>query len=228
MPYPKHFRVQFGGQFCGSEVWATGLHMSDGLLADDFARKNFASAHVLDVANAVKTWFTSTGSHVSKDCSLDFVKFNAIGADGKYMDDTSDNTIVYTTGTTLAGTGTQALPTGNRYPPQIALVVTLTSARKRGPGSHGRLFLPVQPMTLTNGRIAQSSLTPIANAFAGLIRDLNDWPGLDLGTGPKVSLVSPNGPGYVEPVTGVKIGDLLDTVTRRRNRLKEAYGATAV
>lgn len=225
MPYPPHWRLTFGGQFWSTEEWSCSLRIADpsSSFADAFNGPLYArlqsQAFVDDVAEDVRKFFTSATATFSNLARLDYVKFNAIGPDGRYVDQA--NTYEKRWSPNLASGGTAA------GTPQLALAVTLRSDRGRGPLSRGRFFLPThaQPEGGTSGaRISTLAATNVANATVTLIRDLNNWPGTDA-TDAAVCLVSPGGRGLpdggVEPVIRVEVGRILDTQRRRRTKLAE-------
>jgi hypothetical protein len=126
----------------------------------------------------------------------------------------------------MPGSGSSA-----SLPWQTALVVSTRTAVSRGPGSKGRWFLPV-PSTaiLTNsGNIDTTTKNVIGQASAQFVADLNNWPGLDWAQGPGspvVAIVSDGGKSAVpiaRAVTGVRVGDRLDTQRRRANDTLEVY-----
>lgn len=107
--------------------------------------------------------------------------------------------------------------------PQICLVTTLTTTRSRGRGSKGRFYSPAVVATpAANGRIAPDQVLNHVGQSTALISDING-----LGLGP-VSVMSSLGAGSSLPVTGVRVGGVLDTQRRRRNQLSEEYQAAPV
>lgn len=225
MPYPTHWRVTFGGSFWGVEEWSCSLRIADpsqswtsDLNSANYARLN-SQAFVDDVAADVQKFFTSPNSLISNQARLDYVKMNQIGPDGRYVSPSQTMEKRWPSGLASGGTASGV--------PQVALAVTLRSDRTRGPLSRGRFFLPTSaaPGGGTDGpRISTLGATNVANQVVTLIRDLNQWPGVDA-TDAAVCLVSPGGRGLpdggVEPVIRVEVGRLLDTQRRRRTDLPE-------
>lgn len=230
--WKNHFRIAFGGSLWGYEQWSCSLKMNDSGMAGDTARINFAKDQNLNVANAVKAWFTRTGgSGVSTAARLEWVKFNAIGPDGKYLSPISNVVNIVPTLTPSEVTiGKGPLPA------QCAIVVTLLTGLRAGPASHGRVYLPAnaQNVAADTGRIAQASRQAIAQGFRDLIVDLNDWPLLDpQGSAPDVATEASSGSRALgQPlsrvVTEVRVGDVFDTMQSRRRSLREAYTSVTV
>lgn len=106
-------------------------------------------------------------------------------------------------------------------PPQLAVCVTLTTARV-GPTGKGRLFLPLMhPPTLEDRRLDAASAGQIATAIRNMISDTNGTVGFG-----SVSVVSSK--GAVSPVTGVRVGRAVDTIRSRRSSLPEDYVNLAI
>lgn len=225
MPYLRHYRLQFGGSLFGTEQWSCSLHMIPGvdtLLEGPFI--DFADAALDDVASDVLAWYKRSASLFSAASRLDYVKFNAIGPDGKYLDQTTTRATTFnsTPQTPPAGAGVGV--------PQVALALSMRTERKRGPGSHGRVFIPVAnvPLDASDPHIPSGTANLAADSFRILINDLNNWPGIDAPMDPNVGLVSPLGAGHRVLVTGVAVGNVLDTQQRRRNQISEAYSVLAL
>ena len=107
--------------------------------------------------------------------------------------------------------------TANPYP-QLALAVTLTTALLRGKGSVGRIFLPyfTHPVG-TDGRISASHAEMVRGTSVTFLNAVNaQAPG-------KIAVFGQTGAGTVRPVTGVRVGRVVDTMRSRRRNLQEGY-----
>ncbi len=137
---------------------------------------------------------------------------NAIGVDGKYI----ENTTLEHVHANVPGTGLDS----RTLPNQIALVVSLLTGFSRGPAHRGRVYLPMPTMVVGgDGRIDPGEVSVVKTAFNTLLTDLN---AIDAGF--KVAVMSRKaGAAIGRNVTGVEIGRVLDTQRRRRNKLAEAY-----
>lgn len=208
MPYVRPFlKLTLSGTLGVSEQFSYGLHMI-GPVAE--APDEVPQA----VIDACATFFPFTSA---SNAHLKTIKLNAIGVDGKYLNDT---TVFYDfPGQGLAGTGSP------RYPYQIALACSLMSTADRGRASKGRFYVPspafaagASDMTLTT--IDRDNVLAILVAF---INALND------ATEPfEVGLVSNLGTGRESIVSRVRVGVVFDTIRSRRNKIPENYGAAAV
>ncbi len=114
----------------------------------------------------------------------------------------------------VKGTATSAVP------PQVALVVTLLTARP-GRSGRGRLFLGgfAGSNVLTSGRYAPAARDAVADAMAGFYTRLRDLQGTADLFRPVV--VSPT-LGDSFKISKIAVGDVFDTMRSRRNALVEA------
>jgi hypothetical protein len=223
MPYLPHALLTFGGSWTdpeiNEEIWVTGCRFtsdwgnSAGAGAPSEAWQDTAN----EASTKLATFFAST--HFSNKCSLEWVKFNPIGADGKYQ--SGNFTFVNYLTPPLTGTQTQQL-----LPLQNTRVVTLRTPFARGLASRGRMFLPGVTggqIGSTNGLMTSSYAVSLATAVRDLLVSLRTWssgyPGV-----PAVAsqgLAGGAGPGITMPVTSVEVGRVVDTQRRRRNKLSE-------
>ena len=104
------------------------------------------------------------------------------------------------------------------------MCVSLLTDAKRGMASRGRFYPPptavCAQVDYQTGQVRKSSLDPMLEATAQLIRDLNNWPAID-GAGATVVVLGGN--GSMRNVQKIAIGSVPDTQRRRRNALKETY-----
>ncbi len=144
------------------------------------------------------------------------VKVASIGLDGSYTRDPW-----YSTSTPVAGNSAATA----RLPLQIAHVASLTTAR-RGPTGKGRIYLPLHGWSLGAGyQLGAALVKSTADAVATLVSNINNEPGIDANN-MQVSVVSTK--GYSTPVTGVRMGRILDTQRSRRRSLVEDYQTATV
>jgi hypothetical protein len=151
------------------------------------------------------------------------LQVSSVGTDGK--SNAADT--VFATYTT-APVGKQT----NVYPPQIALVATMTSAKARGVGSKGRMYLPgiAKPIDTTSKLPGTQQAAILANlktffnaVNASTATDnvvvLASQGSLNEDGTPRVGGSAP----ITKAVTGLKLGNVYDTQRRRRNALVETY-----
>jgi hypothetical protein len=219
--FPPHWRLTFGGSLFGVEQWQMGLNMADiGRAAGPIVNTDSITDTLFPDLVADVRKFVTTCEALSQQTTLDWVKFNHIGTDGRY---TSNRTRV-------AGvTGAQG-PHATYLPPQVCIVATLTTDAARGLASKGRIYVPAlstAPVGST-GLIPQPNVDFVGKSVAQLITDLNNQPGIDADALFRVVVVSDggkHGTPTLRPVTGVRVGHVYDTHQSRRRRFSEAPSA---
>jgi len=117
----------------------------------------------------------------------------------------------------LALTGVGA---GEMLPFQCATVVSLLTASATRHG-RGRFYLPpLAALVLDGGRISAASLAVLDTAWTAFFSSLN---------GDNITPVVRNRTGHVSTtVTSARIGDVIDTQRRRRNKLTETQVVVTV
>lgn len=203
MPYPApHTYVTwFGDAFSGAEEWQVGLR-----LAQPFTVPTTAQLQALDAAFA-----TLVGANVAFPTGRRYLGLKVAPQDvnGRYPDGV--DAVEYLRPVPVNGAG------GTSYP-QIALVLSLRTARSRGYASNGRMYLPsAHPIVAGDGLISAANASNSAAGGAAFIGAVND---VGLGV---ASVMSTVGTGRVEAITGVRVGRVMDTQRRRRNQLPESY-----
>lgn len=226
MPFAPHLRMTALGRFASTdERFSYGVNFDlpgvvpssvAGTLIDFFLREN--KPQFTDMANDTAAFHGRVATHLSNLAILQTVKFAAIGADGKYL---GDPFVVDVPDTPGAEAGDFRL----FVPPQVALVVSLQTAR-RGPGGKGRIYLPTPVLTLDAATMTVQLpvLESVRGSVATWINALNNAPGVDvLNLDACVSSTK----GYNTRVDSVKLGRALDTMRSRRRALLEAYTASS-
>jgi hypothetical protein len=173
-----------------------------------------------DIAGTLSTWFTSTtnGKSFPNDVTLEWVKLNNIAPTGKYNNPAHPHVYYYPS----ARTGPVA--SGGLVPWYMSPAYTFTTALSRGPGSHGRAFLPVGVGSAHSpimDSTTQSALITHAKAMLNAIRRAPSGAGAGDGVIPVVA----SSRGVTQPITGVRIGNVIDVQRRRRNAWAETYVA---
>jgi len=117
----------------------------------------------------------------------------------------------------LALTGVAA---GEMLPFQCATVVSLLTASATRHG-RGRFYLPPLAVSVIDqGRVSAASLAVLDTAWTAFFASLNT---------DNITPVVRNRTGHVSTtVTSARIGDVIDTQRRRRNKLTETYTVVAV
>jgi len=203
-----HLYVQWGGKLPGSEQWSCGLRLINvggGVANDD-------TGMLAAVSTAVEDYHTRALTSIGNNALLSFVKVNAIGTDGHYVANTTNEHIA----PDATGGATAASP----FPNQIALAVSLTTGFSRGPAHRGRFYLPL-PYTSpgVDGTIPAGTAGGVHTSTTTFLAALNA-----VNAAWKVGVMSrKSGAPAARVVTGVEVGRVLDTQRRRRNKLVENY-----
>lgn len=202
------------------EQWSFGLRFAQGnaLMGADKALANDPKPAL--ALNAIEqdlgTWWTNMAEFMPTAVRWQGFKFNAVGVDGKYVEQTT----TYRRDITAVLTGSAAA----MLPPQVAVAVTLRTDAARGLASLGRVYLPpFAAGTLdAGGRLNTAACDRTAELFAGLVTNLSNWPAVDAPVDyGKVCVMSKVRTAATRRVNRVDVGDLFDTMRSRRKSLRE-------
>lgn len=222
---PSHKVTIFGTNFGGAEEWSTGFFLGAPFTGplDDPPTQAEADA----IAAAWQTFFTATSSPISSRWQTVGVKVQLVGTNGQ---GDPNSTVFSYYGSAISGNGTGA----THHPPQISCVVTLTTAKPRGYGSKGRMYLPGVGLGIgVDGRIDTSLMTSLLNNLKTFYDAVNDVAPVN-GVQPSIVLQSAQTTGVpahdalMSVITGFKVGNVYDTQRRRRNQLVETYQTRAL
>lgn len=202
MPFPAaHSLLTFSGPaYADQEEWSTGCRL----------RRSTAptEAQLSAAADAFLGLTGTTALGASNAARLVSVKWSPQNTEGKYGDAESVEFL----------RAPAALGSNDRMPAQIAVVISLRTARPRGRGSNGRMYIPALPTLEANtGRFSAGDASTIAAAAADFLSGVGDALGTDVVVGSQV------GSGLLETVTAVRVGRVPDTQRRRREGLPESY-----
>ena len=203
------YRLSWGGRLYG-DIWTCGLHLNG-----EIAGPVIGTSALDDVAQDITKWYLAINATAGS--TLDWVKLNQIDPVTKTYVSKTD-TVEKLLTPAVAGDG------GTAIPAQMTMCVSLLTAAKRGPAARGRFYPPPTSVCTAvdyqTGQIGKSTLDAMLTPTAQLIRDLNDWPGVD-GAGAEVVVLGAG--GAMRSVEKIAIGSVPDTQRRRRNALKETY-----
>jgi hypothetical protein len=161
------------------------------------------------VVTAVKNYFAA--SFISEHASLDVIKWNQIGLDGKYLSKTESCAAEVNPKVTGGG--------GEKPPAQIALAVSMRTAHARGLAHAGRFYVPVPSVPiLATGLVQASDVIGVVTATTTLVNALNAAT-----TAWRVGVVSNVRGGAENLVTHIAVGEALDTIRSRRKKMPENY-----
>src|SRR4029453_8811607 len=235
-----------GSAWTGLEVWSTSFFMGGGgfgvtaptqaagdaiatagqrffMGGGGFGVTAPTQAAVDAIATAWQTFFTATGSLVSNLFKTDVVKLAIIDEDGTPC----RGAPVYPYYTPRISGASAA----SAWPPQCPLAATLTTAKPRGFGSKGRMYLPGMTTSIdSSGKIPSTNQANIANPFQTFMNTVighTDIPYPVIVNSREVAGIPGHAAAFF-PVTGNKIGNVIDTQRRRRNGLVETYESRAV
>lgn len=242
MAIGRHVRVNIKGEWTGApwagEIWQTGFSLVTGSFVPGFqpyikrplsqfnvdpvaynqdettwnidwawqGTDQFTQIYQLGIANKCRTFFDALKSYVPSASRMTGVNISAFDSDGKVIFGGNE----FMLKTPLAGTATAT----NWRPPQDCVVLSLQTGA-RGPGGRGRMYLPLNAISLQNGLIGSSVTTAVLNAGQALLEDTQD------------ELVAPSvvnkGPLTFSTVVTIAVGDQVDTQQRRRREIPENY-----
>lgn len=116
--------------------------------------------------------------------------------------------------------------TGAYWPNQNAIVVTLLTGTA-GRSGKGRVYLPLLGNIIAaDGH--HGAAASIATAFSTFLKDLNTgWAALP-GSENERAVVGSRTAGFLSVITGVKVGNVVDTQRRRRSSVAETYSSQPV
>lgn len=206
MPFPAaHSYVTFlGDAYQQREIWQTGLRLAGTAVPTE------AQLQALADAFSDNIWPTSTfppSTHRFLG-----VKWAPIQTNGLYPPDAVS--LEHFLEAPIPGTA------GTGYP-QIAIVLSLRTTRARGYASNGRMYIPSALPIGSGGQIPEADAINVSLAAAQFISDVDA-----VGLGQPV-VMSKVGAGVTAPITGVRVGRVMDTQRRRRNAIPEEYTAAA-
>lgn len=214
-----HKVTLIGDMFGGLEEWSTGFFMGD-VGGGDFAQPP-TQLETEEIAALWSTVFATPAMGIS-------THYRFLGCKVSYMTPSGVSDPSYTKyhwlPTPTVGTNA-AVP----FPPQIALVATLTTDKARGYGSKGRMYLPGINHTVTSsGKLDVVNTDAVSGLMATFLYDVNQNANIQ-GVVVLNSAASVGVPGHaaeMNPITGVRVGSVYDTQRRRRNALNEQYSVT--
>lgn len=222
--WPNHILIAFGGTLGnpGIDVWANTIRCTtdyspDGLLTED-DQDQVAGGLITPIGAFVATTFTGTSRGLySNGASLEWIKVNSIGHDGKYA---HPNTTIVDVSPAVSGAG-------NNSDWRPSVVLTWRTALQRGRAHVGRIYpagsicdpgspgTPYMPSAVATAAAAAG--VTLLQAIKALV-DTNNQP---YNLVPCVVSPDPSGTtgGYANPITDVEVDRVMDTQRRRTNRV---------
>lgn len=220
MAYPHSFvKLTFGGILQGTEeIWNCGIHLiGKDVNPQQDTIDNLTESEVQGVVSAITTFYEGTAQATPNLMKLNWVKFAAIGVNGKYLGEAREIIIA----PAVSGSSTDG------FIPSTAVVYSLMSDKFKDPGKYNRFYLPTTPPTAANTfQLDSSNRLQRSVSCKNLLTAINT--ALNSGESDlEVGVVSQRVSSYL-PVTSVRVGNTIDSQRRRRNRLYETYSETAL
>lgn len=207
-----------GVLYAGAEQFACGFYVGNEGADAPAPTQAQASA----IAARAKTLFASAAP-ISWAAVVQTVKIAHMGADGA--------TIIPNTQFSSVAGGGQAGSSPRNVAPQLAVAITLRASQIRGTGSKGRFYLPMPNLIPTaQGHMEHADQDAFATAAGTFLTGVN----ADLAAANVYVINASHGnPAKGEPpvnrkVINVLVGDVIDTIQRRKNHLRESYDIVPV
>jgi hypothetical protein len=217
-----HLAVSFNGVFgtptAVEEVWSFGLKCAHPAGDQDQDALN-------GIATACKAAFSaSVKDFLTNVCVLTETRVARVDGNGHWERNADGSYKVGRDIGPVAGSN----PPGIRYPLQTALVVSLTTHRP-GSSGRGRIYLPYQGWALDNRWLIDAETTQRAlNVGKALVNGVSAAAGaVQIVSGGALVSGTRTAP-FMTPVTGVRVGHVVDTMRSRRNRQVEAYSSSGL
>nr|CRY96451.1 hypothetical protein [uncultured prokaryote] len=206
MAYPAaHSIITFSGPAYGDlEQWATGVRLR---------RTTPPTVEQVEAAGEAFIAFMNNAElQGSSAAKMQSAKWAPQTVEGKYGDGQAVEHLF----------SNRTIGQNASMPAQIAVVISLRTARPRGRASNGRMYVPALPSLVANtGKFSAADATDIAVAGSTMIGAIGE--ALDT----ECVVASAVGTGLLETITGVRVGRVPDTQRRRREGLVEEYSAEA-
>lgn len=213
-------RLSFGGELAdGQDVWSCGLAFYTGDLTETtLLNHDYLVSQITNIGQAIVDFVGLADMRVPNNVKLYWAKLAYLDTNGHYLMDAAE--------TPLDWGGAINAP----YSPQDALVMGLQSDKWKDPGKNNRFYLPTAGPSDTNAwKFTPTQQGLMAEGLGDFIDALNViGSGSPNAVAPYVAVVSNSGIGHSNPVTNVRVGAIVDTQRRRRNKLSEEYVSRAV
>lgn len=215
-----HGKITLSGVLEGTEeIFSTGFRISspNGLSGAEYFRFRDTDA-LAQIAQLIADYWSAPNNRVPVAWQFNQLKVAYLDTDGSYLTDPIVEEV-----TPVSGGG------GEEWAPQIALVTTLASTKRKDPGRYSRMYWPsVGVLIDSQGRLTTAQQTNVLNSFALLIESINQVLANEVGPDVRVYVMSNSNPAFSSPAVEARVGRVLDTQRRRRNKLVEEYVSTTI
>lgn len=225
MAYSRPFiKLTFGGTLAGAkDEWVCGINLGFDSIVPNIPGNTFLTAFNEYAENKgpelpalFKAYIGNSKMSVPNASTLQWIKLAPIGTDGQYMADAKEFEV-------LESFGGKA----GWYAPQNACVITMTSDKRKDPGRNQRFYLPFSSGSSSGYGVddteGKASLT--ATLLNNIKYNTSVIPGASV-IQPAAVTTSDKITGDYLPITAVRVGNVVDTQRRRRNKLNEFYSIT--
>lgn len=166
-----------------------------------------------EIKSPLQTWFGAITSFINPKAQLQQIKGNQIGPDGKYADPHNSNTQVYPPGVVGNVANTQVGPNF------LSMVTSWQTAKSRGTGAHGRIYLPNNCFPMNDSfQISTTNRDKIPTAGKALLVILGNA-GSATANRKAVPVVASRKDATLTPINGVSGNSVYDVQRRRKNRI---------
>ena len=219
MAYPYQFiKFTFGGALAGNnEIWTCGFHIGHTNANVTVGQFNALEDSLSSLGALVRTYIIDAAMRIPSGASVQWIKLALIGTDGKYVAEPLEYILP------TSGNGS----TSGGYIPQASTVITLVSGKFKDPGKYNRYYLPAStPSGATAYRLTQAQAEAMAARSSEFLADVHEIVYHEA-NGITIKAVSQNVTEY-QDVIWARVGDVLDTQRRRRNKISENYYDTQI
>lgn len=221
MTYMHEFvSLTFGGTTAAEEdIWTCGIKLDGAPMASDpHSTYDQVVAKIAALGGLLEDFVSDQYTFMPKGVKLKWCKLALIGTDGKYVKAPAE--------IQLNAEGFYA----DNYVPQATFVNTLVSGEWKDPGKYNRFYLPgFIPGGGGAFRLNPTDAQHYADALSVLVTALNaELEDINPSAPVRVNVLTNSGTGNSNPVEQVRIGNVIDTQRRRRNKIVETYYTTPV
>lgn len=216
MAYKYNFiKITALGQLAGTdEIFSFGLHFGSSI--NDVTSNEYTAftSSIDEIAELVRQFWVEPFNGIPNQWQLTSVKMALIATNGKYETWAAPEEFIFDV--PISG------PDVNGSAPQLAAVVTLQSQKPRDPGKYNRFYVPTRSSGEPRYAIGNQTQQSLADSTVTMIDGIADLLRADK-INMNSTVVSASGTGFALPTQRVKVGSVIDTQRRRRNKLPENY-----
>ena len=214
MPYAPHYRLTLSGVL--GSLLSPAEEFSFSLALDNPGAAVQGPVVPAAVITACQNYFGRVTTHIGGTAFLTRIRLSSL-----IQDPLGPNTKATGTAQALSSVPGGGSTSGNPF--QIAVAVSLNAATATKQFK-GRFYLP-SPTSMgfdpATGRHSQFATADVVTSSKTFVNDLNAE--TTLGSVIVASSISGN-----HPVSSIRVGDVPDTIRRRRNEITEAYTGTSI